>query len=89
MVSAIYSFAVLAAEEGAEIHAGDGGFWANTAGIMLVLPFVAFLLILAFGKRMKNNGGEIAVAALAINLIWATALFVMNMTGGVLVDPQR
>ena len=84
-MSAIYSFAIVAAEEGAaEIHAGDGGFWADTAGIMLVLPFVAFLLILAFGKRLKNNGGEIAVAALAINLIWASVLFVMNMTGGVL-----
>ena len=59
-----------------EIHAGDGGWWADTAGIMLVLPFVAFALILIFGKRMKNNGGEIAIAALAINLVWATVLMV-------------
>jgi NADH-quinone oxidoreductase subunit L len=82
----MYNLAILAAEEGghAEIHAGDGGWWADTAGIMLVLPFVAFLLILAFGKRLKNNGGEIAVAALAINLVWASVLFFMNMTEGVL-----
>jgi NADH-quinone oxidoreductase subunit L len=64
--------------------AGDGGFWGDTAGIMLVLPFIAFLLILAVGKRLKYRGGEIAVAALAVNTVWATALFVMNMTGGVL-----
>ncbi|MDH3463001.1 MAG: hypothetical protein OEM32_05180, partial [Acidimicrobiia bacterium] len=70
--------------EHAEVHAGDGGFWADTAGIMLVLPFVAFLLILFFGKRLKHQGGEIAVAALAINSLWALILFVMNMTGGVL-----
>ncbi len=75
---------LLAAEEEHVITAGDGGFWADTAGIMLVLPFVAFGLILAFGKRFKHQGGEIAVAALAINLVWATVLFVMNMTGGVL-----
>ncbi len=62
-----------AAEEGghARIAAGDGGFWGDTAWIMLVLPFVAFLAILAFGKRLKHQGGEIAVAALAINLVWA------------------
>ena len=78
------SLFILAAEEGGAISAGDGGWWADTAGIMLVLPFVAFGLILAVGKRLKYQGGEIAVAALGINLIWATVLFVMNMTGGVL-----
>jgi len=77
---------ILAASEVGEVahSAGDGGWWADTAGIMLVLPFVAFGLILAFGKRLKYQGGEIAVAALAVNLIWATILFVANMTGGVL-----
>ncbi|MFZ0014644.1 MAG: hypothetical protein WAL25_11090, partial [Acidimicrobiia bacterium] len=77
---------VLAAEEGGEhvIEAGTGGFWGDTAWIMLVTPFIAFLAILAVGKRLKNQGGEIAVAALAINLIWGTALFVLNMTEGVL-----
>ncbi|MEA1902247.1 MAG: NADH-quinone oxidoreductase subunit L [Actinomycetota bacterium] len=80
------NIAIIAAEEveHTEILAGDGGWWADTAGIMLLLPLLAFLLILAFGKRMKNNGGEIAVAALAINLVWASVLFVMNMTEGVL-----
>ena len=76
---------VLAAEEGEHvIEAGTGGFWGDTAWIMLVTPFIAFLAILAFGKRFKNQGGEIAVAALAINLLWATALFILNMTEGVL-----
>ena len=80
------SWFILAVEEGGEVarSAGDGGWWADTAGIMLITPLVAFLAILAFGKRLKNQGGEIAVAALAINLVWATVLFVANMTGGVL-----
>jgi NADH-quinone oxidoreductase subunit L len=79
------SLLTFAAEEGEHvISAGDGGWWADTAGIMLITPFIAFLAILAVGKRLKHQGGEIAVAALAINLIWATVLFVMNMTGGIL-----
>ena len=76
---------LVAAEEGGHVvEAGTGGFWADTAGIMLITPFIAFLAIMAVGKRLKYQGGEIAVAALAVNLIWATVLFVMNMTDGVL-----
>ncbi|HLF61748.1 MAG TPA: NADH-quinone oxidoreductase subunit L [Acidimicrobiia bacterium] len=59
-------------------------FFVDTAGIMLVLPLVAFLMIMAVGKRMKLQGAEIAIGALAINTVWATVLFVMNMTEGVL-----
>ena len=73
---------VLAAAELA--HAGDGGFWAETAGIMLVSPFVAFLAIIAFGKNLRYKGAEFAIGALAINTVWAVVLFVMNMTEGVL-----
>ncbi|MEX2652807.1 MAG: NADH-quinone oxidoreductase subunit L [Acidimicrobiia bacterium] len=76
---------VLATEAEHVVEAGiTGGFWVDTAGIMLILPFVAFLLIMAVGKRMKRQGAEIAIGALAINTVWATALFVLNMTEGVL-----
>jgi NADH-quinone oxidoreductase subunit L len=79
------TFQILATEAEHAVEAGvTGGFWVDTAGIMLVLPFVAFLLILAFGKRMKNDGAEFAIGALAVNSLWATVLFVMNMTDGVL-----
>jgi NADH-quinone oxidoreductase subunit L len=61
-------------------------FFADTAGIMLVLPLVAFVLILAVGKRMKNHGAELAIAALAVNTLWASVLFVQNMTEGVLAQ---
>jgi NADH-quinone oxidoreductase subunit L len=78
---------VVATEAEHAVEAGiTGGFWVDGAGIMLVLPFVAFLLILAFGKRMKRHGAELAIAALAINSIWATVLFIMNMTSGVLAQ---
>ncbi len=76
---------ILATEAEHAVEAGiTGGFWVDTAGIMLVLPFVAFLLILAVGKRMKRHGAELAIGALAINTLWATVLFVQNMTQGVL-----
>ena len=76
---------VLATEAEHAAEAGiTGGFFVDTAGIMLVLPFVAFLLIIAFGKRMSNQGAELAIGALAVNTVWATVLFVMNMTEGVL-----
>jgi NADH-quinone oxidoreductase subunit L len=75
---------LLLATEEHVIDAADGGIFGDTAGIMLITPFIAFGLILAVGKRLKYQGGEIAVAALAINLLWAGTLFIMNMTGGVL-----
>jgi len=64
--------------------AATGGWWAETAGVMLISPFVAFLAILAVGKRMKYDGAEFAIGALAINTIWASVLMVLNMTEGVL-----
>ena len=50
MTKLLNHLVILAAEEGGhiEITAGDGGFWGETAWIMLVLPFVAFLVIVAW-----------------------------------------
>ena len=77
---------LLATEEAEHaVEAGiTGGFWVETAGVMLILPLVAFLLILAFGNKLKNQGAELAIGALAVNCLWATVLFVLNMTDGVL-----
>ncbi len=75
---------VFAAEEGA--HGGsfsEGGFFADTAGIMLISPFVAFLLIIWLGKQLKNDGAEFAIGAMAVNLVWASVLFFQNMTEGI------
>jgi NADH-quinone oxidoreductase subunit L len=78
---------LLAAEEAHVVEAGTGGFWADTAGIMLVTPFIAFLAIIAVGKRLKYQGAEIAILALAVNTVWASILFFLNMTEGVLREP--
>jgi NADH-quinone oxidoreductase subunit L len=72
---------LLAAEVG---PLSDGGFLADWAGIMLISPFIAFLLIIWLGKKMKYQGGEFAVAAMAVNLVIATGLFFQNMREGIL-----
>ena len=75
---------ILAAEsEGHAPEFSSGGFFAETAWIMLVLPFVAFLAIVLVGKRMRGQGSELAVGAMGINLVWASVLFVQNMLGGI------
>ncbi len=66
----------------------QGGFFAEWAGIMLVLPFVAFLLIIFFGKRLKYLGAELAIGAMAINTVWASVLFVQNMATGIYREVQ-
>ncbi|MGQ0848106.1 MAG: hypothetical protein ACT4OP_03155, partial [Actinomycetota bacterium] len=74
--------------EGGEAHFTDGGPLAQFAGLLLVLPFVAFLFIIFFGKRMKYLGAEFAIGAMAINFLYAVSLFVVNITSGVARDVQ-
>ncbi len=83
MVTALASApTVLAAEAGA-YALSSGGFFAETAWLMLVLPFVAFLAIVLVGKRMRGLGAELAIGAMGINLLWASVLLVQNMGEGI------
>ena len=76
-----------AAEEGAAVAAGTGGIWAEWAGLMLVGPMLAFVVIVGFGKRMKHQGAEVAIGVMAFNLIWSTVLLFLNMgSQGVLYE---
>jgi NADH-quinone oxidoreductase subunit L len=58
------------------------------AGTLLILPFIAFLLILFFGKKLKYQGAEFAIGAMAVNWVYAVALFVLNITQGVAEEVQ-
>ncbi|MFW2338678.1 MAG: NADH-quinone oxidoreductase subunit L, partial [Acidimicrobiia bacterium] len=82
------NFLLAAAEE--EVHGVvaeyTSGFWAEYAWIMLVIPWFAVLGIIFFGKRMKFLGAEIAIAMLAFNTVWATVLFILNITKGVVYE---
>ena len=63
-------------------------FLVTYSGTLLVLPFIAFLLILFFGKKLKYQGAEFAIGAMAINWVYAVALFVLNVTQGVAEEVQ-
>ncbi len=54
---------------------------AHWAGLLLVLPFVAFVVIILFGKRMPRLGAEIAIGAMSINWLLAAALAVLSIGG--------
>ena len=82
---------IAAFTEEAEQEAADlvsSGFFVETAWIMLVLPFLAFMAIVVVGKRMRREGGELAVGFMAINLVWASVLFVQNMLNGIHYENQ-
>ncbi len=79
---------VLAAAEEAEhsIEYGDGGIFAEWAWLLVIVPFVAFVAIVFFGKRLPRQGGEIAVGAMAFVFIYAAILFVINTVEGVVFE---
>ena len=85
MVSFVASASLILAKEldYQPMELSSGGFFAETAWIMLVLPFVAFLAIIVLGNRLKGQGAELAVGAMGINLVWASVLFVQNMLGDI------
>lgn len=79
------SFAIAAAEDHA-VEYGDGGFLAEWAWLLVIVPFIAFLAIIFFGKRLPREGGEIAVGAMAFVFLYGAALFILNVTQGVVFE---
>jgi NADH-quinone oxidoreductase subunit L len=81
------TFALVALEEtGHAADYSDGGLLAEWAWLLVIAPFVAFLAIVFFGKRLPRQGGEIAVGAMAFVAIYAAVLFIMNATQGVVFE---
>ena len=73
---------ILATEE--IVHATTGGWLAEWAWLIVVVPFLAMLTIIFFGKRMPREGGEIAVGAMGFVFVYATVLLILNITQGVI-----
>ena len=67
------------AAEGAAAVATTGGIWGEWAGLMLIGPMLAFLVIVLFGKRMRYQGAEVAIGVMAFNFVWSSVLLVLNM----------
>ncbi|MDR9450900.1 MAG: proton-conducting transporter membrane subunit, partial [Acidimicrobiia bacterium] len=83
----LINFAIAAAEEtGHAAEYGDGGVLAEWAWLLVIVPFLAFLAIIFFGKRLPREGGEIAVGAMAFVAVYAAVLFIMNVTQGVVYE---
>ena len=61
---------MLAAEATAEIHASTGWFLEN-AWVIPIIPAVAFVLIIFFGKKMPMKGSEFGVASMLASLVLA------------------
>ena len=72
---------ILAAEGAGEF--GDGGFLAEVAWLIPLVPMVAAGLIMLVGKRLKYRGYELAVGSLAFVALYGVVLFVMNMGDGI------
>ena len=64
--------AVLFASETGAMTAEHAGWFLKNAWIFPAIPFVSFLLILFFGKRLPKKGAEIGIAALSA--VFACAL---------------
>ena len=61
----------------------DGGFLAEHAWLLVVLPFVAALVITFFGKYLPLKGAEVALATIGVIFLYSTALMYSHITNGV------
>ncbi len=86
--------AVLFASETGAIAAESAGWFLKNAWVFPAIPFVSFLLILFFGKRMPKKGAEVGVAALSLVFVCALAAgaqwvsHVNSETGGHGAEPS-
>ena len=67
------------AAEGAAAAASTGGIFSEWAGLMLIGPMLAFVVIVMFGKRMRYQGAEVAIGVMAFNFVWSSVLLLLNM----------
>ena len=84
-MNALINIASFAQEHGEDIHetVGTGGWAAENAWIMLVLPFVAALAILALGKRDEKWGSRIAIGMMSYVFLHGAWLWFLTITEGV------
>ncbi|HVE63075.1 MAG TPA: NADH-quinone oxidoreductase subunit L [Mycobacteriales bacterium] len=66
---------VLAAEEVSTPFQLAGTTWPDFAWLIPVFPFVAFFVILFFGKRMRTSGTVVGIVAIAASLVVSLGVF--------------
>ncbi len=60
---------LLAAEEAAEHGAEAAGWFLENAWLIALIPAVAFVAILFFGKRLPKGGSEIGIASMVASFV--------------------
>ncbi|MFQ5967308.1 MAG: NADH-quinone oxidoreductase subunit L [Acidimicrobiia bacterium] len=75
---------VMLAAETPVLDVTASGALVEWAWLLVVAPFVAFVLIILVGKRLPLQGAEIGLAAVGFSSLYGIVLFLVNVTGGVL-----
>ena len=79
-------FAFFSEEEVHEVHAGDGGWLAEWAWLIVVVPLVLTFLIVFFGKRSPLKGWGMATFGMAFVAVYGAALAWVNLQEGILYE---
>ncbi len=66
----------LAAEEAHAVELSTGGWLAAGAWLIPLVPMVAAFVIALFGRRLPYRGWEVAIAVMAFEALYGTALLV-------------
>jgi len=80
------AFARFAEEDEHAVHAGDGGWLAEWAWLIVVVPLVITFLIVFFGKRSPLKGWGMATFGMAFVAVYGTALAWVNLQDGILYE---
>jgi NADH-quinone oxidoreductase subunit L len=67
-------------------HAGHEGFLTNHMWLVPLLPFLAFFVILFFGKRLPGQGHSVGIASMGIGLLVSLIGFIELATGAEAVE---
>ncbi|MGB5431520.1 MAG: proton-conducting transporter membrane subunit, partial [Acidimicrobiia bacterium] len=90
MVASVTPFlglVALFAEEGEhEVTAGDGGWLAEWAWLIVVVPLVITFLIVFFGKRSPWKGWGMATFGMAFVAVYGAVLAWVNLQDGILYE---
>ncbi len=55
----------------------------SAAWLIPVLPFLAFWLIILFGRRLPGEGAYVAIGAMVVDALWSMAILVRALGGAV------
>lgn len=80
------SLALIATEAEHAPELGVGGPLQEWAWLILVAPFLAVAIIVFFGKRMKYQGGEVAVGMMAFVFVYGLLLWLGTITDHIVFE---